>query len=87
MVFESTFFKWYLIDYSKPIIKDYWLSGRFDYEDITEIFDRRKAVRFLRYEFLFSQELTFRIKIYNIYFLWYICLESFRRGLQYINLR
>ena len=53
MVFESTFFKWYLIDYSKPIIKDYWLSGRFDYEDITEIFDRRKAVRFLRYEFLF----------------------------------
>ena len=66
MVFESTFFKWYLIDYSKLIIKDYWLSGRFDYEDITEFFDRRKAVRFLRYEFLFPQELTFMIKKYII---------------------
>ena len=30
------------------------------------MFDRPKAVRFLRYEFLFPQELTFMIKIdYN----------------------
>ena len=48
MVFESTFFKWYLIDYSKPNIKDYWFSGRFGDEDIAEIFDRPKAVWFLR---------------------------------------
>ena len=65
MVFESTFFKWYLIDYSKPNIKDYWFSGRFGDEDIAEIFDRPKAVWFLRYEFLFPQELTFMIKIDN----------------------
>ena len=66
MVFESTFFKWYLIDYSSPIIKNYCFSGRLGDEDIAEMFDRRKAVRFLRYEFLFPQELTFMIKIYNI---------------------
>ena len=65
MVFESTFFKWYLTDYSKPNIKDYWFSGRSCDEDIAGIFYRPKAVWFLRYEFLFSQELTFMIKIDN----------------------
>ena len=38
MVFESTFFKWYLTDYSKPNIKDYWFSGRSGDEDIAGIF-------------------------------------------------
>ena len=46
MVFESTFFKWYLTDYSKPNIKDYWFSVRFGDEDIAEISDRPKAVWF-----------------------------------------
>ena len=55
MVFESTFFKWYLTDYSKPNIKDYWFSGRSGDEDIAGIFYRPKAVWFLRYEFLFHK--------------------------------
>ena len=38
MVFESKFFKWYLTDYSKPNIKDYWFSGRSGDEDIAGIF-------------------------------------------------